>query len=369
MAYRTIADRRNEALILGQLAEMSALAGDAAAADASIAQARTLAEELSDKGLVAAVLGYAARTAHHLRRYHELQAVAQELLRAARAVGDVVAEAQALTSYANACVALFDLDCAEEYYLLAADLHRRSENRLGSAVVAANRGALRGRVAAWGEARELSEEARAAFAALGDLPRELSATFNEAQMCVELGDAAAGLGLARRAASLAEAHGGTPLQAAALGLVGICERHLGLLDGAVAHLEKSVARSRDLPNATEQLSMMAELTLAYVERGDADDSLRLAEALDALGSDPVLESLSHPQLVPWAASRAYAISGQYQRSQDALTRARDLANRRLDAIANESWRAAYRDWDLNRSILCDSARRKAAEKRGIKMRL
>jgi DNA-binding SARP family transcriptional activator len=351
-AYRAIADRRNEALILGQLAEMSALAGEAEAADAFIVRAREIAENPRDKGLVATVLGYAARTAHHLRRYLQLQAVGLELLGAARDIGDVAAEAQALTSYANACVALFDLDRAEEYYVLAADLHRRSDNRLGSAVVAANRGALRGRVAAWTEARELSDEARTAFAALGDLPREISATFNEAQMCVELDDATAGLAFARRAFTLAEAHGGAPLQAAALGLVGICERHLGHLDDAVEHLEHSIARSRDLPNATEQLSMLAELTLAYVERGDVAAALRNAETLEACaGERSVLDSLSHPQLVPWAASRAYALAGEVERSQAALTSARELTTQRLASIANETWRTAYRDWALNESIL------------------
>jgi tetratricopeptide (TPR) repeat protein len=354
-AYRIIGDKPNQALVLGQLAEIGALAGDAETVDVSILQSREIAEAIRDRGLLAVVLGHHARAAHHLRRYRRLREVASELLLIAREIGDVGAEAQALTSFANASVALFELENAEEGYQRAAVLHERSENRLGSAVVSANRGALLGRVGDWERALSFTSAARAAFASLGDLPREMSTTFNEAQICLELNDAPRALELARRAQELAHVHGGAPLEAAALGLIGICQRRLGQMDEAISHLQQSVDRSSDLPNATERASILAELVLALLDAGRIDEALAAAKQLEPL--EPHREDwkeLSHPQVIPWAVSRAYRAVGAMEAAESALDCARTVTRDRLEHIRNTRWRNCYEDWQLNRSIFGDA---------------
>jgi hypothetical protein len=157
--------------------------------------------------------------------------------------------------------------------------------------------------------------------------------------------------LACLAHRLAQAHGGAPLEAAALGLVGICERRLHRLEDAVRHLQDSIDRSRELPNATERESIMAELVLALIDAGREDDALRVAAQLEPLDAGrPDWDELSHPQLIPWAVSRAYLATGARREAADALDCARAIVAARLGRIANATWRRRYEAWGLNRAI-------------------
>lgn len=348
-AYRSIGDIREVALILGQMAEMQALTADLTGALQNMDAAVTSARGLGDRALLAAVLGYACRTAQHLRRYDVLKRTALELLSAARELGDVTAEAQALTSYGSACVALFDIESAEEHYAAAAELHRRCGNRLGAAVIASNRAVLFGRVGDWERAREFAEIARADFSELGDVARELAATFNLGQAYLETGDPGRALELATRARALALEHGGAPLEAAAIGMIGVCERHLGRYEEAVEHLEECIERERLLPNAAEMQSSLAELTLTHAERGDAGAAL--LTALELRFADDVASDLTNPQILPWAAHRAYRLVGADREAAQALRQAHAIVAKRLQTIPTERWRGAYRNWWLNRLIL------------------
>jgi hypothetical protein len=73
--------------------------------------------------------------------------------------------------------------------------------------------------------------------------------------------------------------------AAAVGLYGIGERQVFCSEDAIEHLQSSVDRFHGLPNATERVSIMAELALTLVDVRRLDDAMQLVRELEPLDSN------------------------------------------------------------------------------------
>ena len=194
-------------------------------------------------------------------------------------------------------------------------------------------------------------EAQALFERLNDLRGQTISVVNLSRLLYFTSDVTASFTWAQRGFDLTRALQSKPLEAVALGNLGVAERELGLLDRAMEHLEASIALRRELGGQViDRCLDMADLIGAYLKADRLADAERLTHELLAIYAHEA-EHFSQPQRVLFAAAQTYRALGDAAHAADLLVQACAIVQQQIDALPDAASQQLARMIPYNREIL------------------
>ena len=196
-----------------------------------------------------------------------------------RTIGDRIGEARALSSIAMACVRLSRWDEARSANLAAAEICDGVGDRRGLARAQMNLGMLHSRNGDFAVARDHLKSARAHHVVLGDRRAHTAAVLNESFIALWQGRPGEAKALALDAVAAAKEMDHAAYLATALANLGAAERDLGELDEAIDHMNEGLAMQLALNRMADGVSDLADIALAYAQRGDFATAQSFAERI------------------------------------------------------------------------------------------
>jgi tetratricopeptide (TPR) repeat protein len=193
--------------------------------------------------------------------------------------------------------------------------------------------------------------AQALFERLNDLRGQTVSAVNLSRLLYFTGDATASLSWAQRGLELTRALQSKPLEAVALGNVGVAERELGKLDRAIEHLEAGIELRRELGGQViDRCLDMADLIGAYLKADRLPDAEQLTHEMLAIYAHEA-DQFSQPQRVLFAAAQTYRALGDAAHALELLAQACAVVQQQIDALPDAASRQLAQMIPYNREIL------------------
>ncbi len=331
------------------LAHIALHRGAIADSEPFIQQARALAERAGRPELAAFVFWSAAGSALVRHQFSACIDLCRNAANLYRAVGDREGEADAAAREASALSRLERYEDALTANETAARIFETIGKRQGLATTQVNAGVISLRLGDLDKACELLESAGSYFSAMLDVRGEVVCELNIAFAHLVGGDATAAKNGAQHALSKTRAIGLLAMEAQALATLGAAERNLGEIDAAIDHMREGLALERALDRTSDIANDLADLTLAYLRKGDlaaakltTDELLHTAE-MSAAGA-------LWPHCLYWVAARAFHKARDSKRAAALLERTSIRYRAALDSIADAATRARFSKLSFNREI-------------------
>ncbi|MGP6158260.1 MAG: hypothetical protein ACLPYS_12280, partial [Vulcanimicrobiaceae bacterium] len=283
--------------------------------------------------------------------------LAGELLELSRSTGNRLGEARALETRATAANRNFALREAVDGYGQALAIYESIGERRGMRNVENNWGSLDVALGKVARGRERLERMLASAEADGDLRMRYFAHSNLGVAAYFDGDWAAAKIQELRALELARRLGSQGFVALVLGDLGVAERELGDLDGALAYLEEAIAIHCRLDQRLELLTNQARLAIVYAMRGDCERTRALAFEISAY-------ERAHPDLVEdpgevlWNAAQSLHRCGHHGEARALVERAAERQAARIASVELPEYRESMAGLRWYRALL----RAKAADR-------
>jgi DNA-binding SARP family transcriptional activator len=314
-----------------------------------IERARALAEKTANPGLVAYIFsaaGGAAMMAQQFEACFELCTKSADLY---RSIGDREGEA---TSIVRGAIALTRLERFEEA-MAANESAARTFVDIGKpqgiATAQVNAAMMHARLGDFDGATGLLESARAHFTGMHDARGEAVCDTNIAFVRLFSGDAPAAKSIAQRAVAKAQSIGIKSTEAEALAVLGASERDLGETDAAIAHMESGLTINRMLSRRVDIANDLADLALAYLQKGDTVAARDAAQEMLEISNESV-GGIFWPQYLYWAAANAIGAAGDRVRALALLEKAADYYRSARDSIKEPAIRERFARAKLHRDI-------------------
>ncbi len=331
------------------LAHIALHRGAIADSEPFIQQARALAESVGRPELAAFVFWTAAGSALARHQFAACIDLCKNAAQLYRAVGDREGEADAAAREASALSRLERYEDALSANESAARIFEAIGKRQGLATTQVNAAVISLRLGDLDKACELLESAGSYFSAMLDVRGEVVCELNTAFARLVGGNATAAKSGAQRALSKARAIGLKAMEAQALATLGAAERDLGEIEAAIDHMREGLALERALDRTSDIANDLADLTLAYLRKGDlaaakltTDELLRTAER-SATGA-------LWPHYLYWVAARTFHKARDSKRAAALLERTSTLYRAALDSIADPAIAERFGKLSFNREI-------------------
>ena len=325
---------------LSTLLEAEVTLGDLAEAEQLLEQLQKLAIASRDRAVLGETFMCAVSTATMKQEFGRAAAAATDALEHFRVIGDRVGESHALANLAMANVRLSRWAQARSANVAAAAMCDLIGDRRGLARALMNLGMLHGRCGDWKTARDHFRAAREHHVALGDRRAQAAALLNESFIAIGQGKPADAKVLATQAYDIAKGMEHTAFMAAALANLGAAERDLGELDAAIEHMEKGLAMQFALNRMADAVADLADAALAYAQRGNLADALRVAEQILAVDASWIDSAIFPPHPL-WVVACVFHWTGD-DRAAGSYETAWKLAQALARSIADPQLHASFK---------------------------
>jgi predicted ATPase len=350
-SYQAECDARGQVACLCLAAEIATHQGRLSDTRRWLSEARELAEATHDYALLIQTLRGVAASIFVRQDFPASEAAARQMLELARTSGDREGEADAQLRLGAVAARLQRFDEARAHNAAAMTLYTQLGKLQGQAATHMNLTVLDSELGRYLDAIEHLRAAQALFERLNDLRGQTVSAVNLSRLLYFTGEATASLTWAQRGLDLTRALQSKPLEAVALGNLGVAERELGLLDRAIEHLEASIELRRELGGQViDRCLDMADLIGAYLKADRLADAERLTHELLAIFAHEA-EHFSQPQRVLFAAAQTYRALGDGAHAADLLAQARAIVQQQLDALPDATSRQLARMIPYNREVL------------------
>jgi predicted ATPase len=349
--YQAECDTRGQVAGLCLAAEIATHQGRLSETQRWLSQARELAEATQDYALLIQTLRGVAAAIFVKQDFPASEAAARQLLEVARTIGDREGQADAQLRLGAVAARLKRLAEARDHNAAAMSLYTQVGKLQGQAATHMNLTVLDSELGRYLDAIDHLRAAQALFERLNDLRGQTISAVNLSRLLYFTGDATAALKWAQHSLDLTRALQSKPLEAAALGNLGVAERELGQLDRAVEHLEASIELRRELGGQViDRCLDMADLIGAYLKADRLTDAERLTHEMLAIFAHEA-EHFSQPQRVLFAAAQTYRALGDAAHAADLLAQACAIVQQQIDALPDAASQQLARLIPYNREIL------------------
>jgi predicted ATPase/DNA-binding SARP family transcriptional activator len=293
---------------LSALVEIDVATGRRDAAEQTLLEAQSLAQEAHDDRSLAEVLMQAGAAAVSGQDFDRAFAVSERATALYRSLGDIVGEARALANLAAAAVRQSRWETARNANLRAAATFEMAGDTRGLARVLMNLAMLHGRCGAIAEGRRYLVLAREHQRRLQDDRAVTASLLNESFLALWQGRPQEARALAAQALERAERMSHASYRAQALANLGAAERDLGMLDAAIEHMEAGLAQQLPLGRLPDAVSDLADVALAHAMNGDlarAAEHVERILTIDRAWTNAAI----FPPFPPWVAARVLRARG------------------------------------------------------------
>ena len=328
--------------------------GDGAAAERDAERGLAAARRLRNAELELRIASARMRMPHRFESPEQTYRLARELLRHAIAIGDLYETTEARFLAGTAATSMFRIAEADEHLRIAEALSNATTPKWRS-TIGSLRGILAFGVGDFASAHAHFEASKALAVASADRYTEFLCELNIASVFVMAGDAQRAADVLAAAEALRVEVDSVVFDAVAQCIRGAALCRLGI-EGGLAELEAGVARQRDMKRTATLGNDLAELAIAYVERGDAAAALEIAGEMVPL-SETAYGGAAHPEFMLWAAARAYELAGESDHARDARARAYAWYVKHDEQIEDPRLKRCFAAMSFNRSIISWAAAR------------
>ena len=279
---QTVAAAPDRLEAFSMLIEAQVALGELEDAEHQLETVYNLAIAAGDRVALCDALMRAVSAATLKQEFERAASGANQALELYRTIGDRIGEARALSSIATACVRLSRWDEARSANLAAAEICEGVGDRRGLARAQMNLAMLHARYGDFAVARDHITSARAHHVVLGDRRAHTAAILNESYIALWQRRPGEAKTLAISAVTAAKEMDHAAYVATALANLGAAERDLGELDEAIDHMEEGLAMQLALNRMADGVSDLADIALAYAQRGDFATAQSFAERIMAI---------------------------------------------------------------------------------------
>jgi tetratricopeptide (TPR) repeat protein len=318
-------DRVAQTIFLAQVLHVT---GNIPRAEAVVEEARTLAAELGDVGLVARCNHSLAESARRVGRFDDAVVLLGQAHEGFVAVGDQSGAADVLQVTGTVAAQRGDPALARERYLESLEIRERLGDEAGVAALTSNLGIAAQQQGDATQARAYANRALALYTKLGDRRRIGTCQVNLAWMDGMASDYESARRRCEEAIRLAVEVGDRLNAGIAQNNLGDALRDLDRLDEAGRAYAAAVETYRDLNDLGPMMALLEDVAILAARRGDHAVAFTLVGASDSLRS-----SLGAPR----SAGGEAVLADQLGSSQDALgSGAADEARARGSALGVEA---------------------------------
>jgi DNA-binding SARP family transcriptional activator/tetratricopeptide (TPR) repeat protein len=225
--------------------------------------------------------GHATRLSSIVRRYLETgghytdaAAIHSSARRAAGAVGDLAAEAQALNNLGLISTRMGQYQQAGQHLRQSMTLFRTAGDRSGAARALANLGFAQWRQGRYAEAASQHQQALALFREIGETTSEAHVLNGLGLIEWQQGGYPQAASHFRQALTLFRAFGDRSNEAHALGNLGMVSGRLGSCSQAAGHLTKALALLREMGDRSGAASVLTDLGSVACQQGRYQEAAR-----------------------------------------------------------------------------------------------
>jgi len=349
--YQAECDTRGQVACLCLAAEIATHQGRFSATQQCLNQARALAEATQDYALLIQTLRGVAASIFVKQDFPASEAAALQLLEVAQAIGDREGQADAHLRLGAVAARLQRLAEAREHNAAAMALYTQSGKLQGQAAAHMNLVVVDSEMGRYLDAIDHLRAAQALFERLNDLRGQTISAVNLSRLLYFTGDATASFTWAERGLELTRVLQSKPLEAVALGNLGVAERELGQLDRAIEHLAAAIKLRGELGGQViDRCLDMADLIGAYLKADRLSDAERLTREMLAIYAHEA-DHFAQPQRVMFAAVQTYRALGDAAHAMELLRQACGIVQQQINALPDAESRRLAQLIPYNREIL------------------